>query len=145
MLLVGCGGSATPPAAPVAPGKLTLTLAELDRAYFDAYNGCDLQKLASYLAEDLEFYHDVSGFRSGRQATVDAIQKNVCNQVRRELVTMKVDRLGDYGALEIGTHRFCEPKGVKCDGVGEFVHIWKRDGERWLLTRIISFNHRDIP
>jgi hypothetical protein len=35
--------------------------AELDRvitALFDSYNRCDLEKFASFFADDVEFYHD---------------------------------------------------------------------------------------
>lgn len=145
MLVVACGGGAAKPAPVAPPDELTRTITGLDRAFFDAFNGCDLEKLASYLAEDLEFYHEAAGLASGRQSMVDAVRKNICDKTRRELVTVKAYRLGDYGALEVGTHRFCEPKGAKCEVIAEFMHVWKREGERWIVTRIASYDHRPLP
>ncbi len=43
------------------------TVAGLDKALFDAYNTCDLDKLSSMVAEDLEFYHDKTGLSVGRK------------------------------------------------------------------------------
>ena len=42
------------------------TIQALDTKLFDAYNSCDLATLASLVADDLEFYHDVTGFSAGR-------------------------------------------------------------------------------
>src|SRR5882762_4216009 len=71
----------------VAPrDELFSTIASLDSALFDAYNRCDVEKFASFLADGLEFYHDQTGLSRGRQSTIDALKKNVCGKVRRELV-----------------------------------------------------------
>jgi len=147
MLVVACGGGAAKraPEAPVAPpDELTRTITGLDREFFDAYNRCDLEKLASYVSDDLEFYHEDKGLAMGRQSLVDAVRKNICNKTRRELVAIKAYPLGDYGALEVGTHRFCEPKGTTCEVIAEFVQLWKREGERWIVTRIVSYSHRPL-
>jgi hypothetical protein len=73
------------------------------------------------------------------------VRKNICNKARRELVAIKTYRLGDYGAIEVGTDRFCEPKGTACEVIAEFVQIWKREGEPWIITRIASYDHRPLP
>jgi ketosteroid isomerase-like protein len=62
---------------------LTRKIAALDAEVFDAYNKCDLDKFASFFAEDLEFYHDQGGLSLGRQATVDAANNNICGKVQR--------------------------------------------------------------
>ncbi len=40
---------------PQSSDSLFRTIAHLDSALFDAYNRCDLVKLGSFVAEDLEF------------------------------------------------------------------------------------------
>jgi ketosteroid isomerase-like protein len=128
------------------PDDLFKTVAALDTALFDAYNKCDLEKFASLLADDLEFYHDATGLSRGAQATVDAVKQNICGKVHRDLVpgTLKVYPLKGYGALETGIHLFCDPKKSKCpDGsdVGRFTMLCEfRDGV-WMLTRVISYDH----
>ena len=135
------------------PGKeasddLFRTISSLDAELFDAYNRCDVEKLASFFTEDLEFYHDQTGLDRGRQALVDAVKKNICGKVRRDLEpgTLEVYPLKNYGAVEIGEHRFCDPKkNEKCvegnSGIAKFVMLWQNQGGTWRITRVISFDH----
>ena len=133
-----------------SPDELTRTVSALDAEVFAAYNSCDLPKFASFLAEDLEFYHDQTGLSVGRQSTVEAIKNNICGKVHRDLVpgTLGVYPLKGYGAVETGIHIFCDPKtlGVtgKCgDGSGSarFTQLWQNIDGVWKLTRIISYDH----
>src|SRR5437879_8127936 len=68
-----------------APDELFRTIASLDSALFDAYNRCDLEKFGTFFTDDLEFYHDKSGLTRSRQSVVEAVKKNICGKVRREL------------------------------------------------------------
>jgi hypothetical protein len=38
--------------------ELDKAVAALDTALFDAYNRCNLERFASFIADDVEFYHD---------------------------------------------------------------------------------------
>lgn len=126
---------------------LTTAIAASDRTLFDAYNACDLPKLGSMVAEDLEFYHDQAGLMRGRASFVDAIRASVCGKVRRELVlgSLEVYPLKGYGAVEIGHHTFCPTDGAglcKTPGApAKFVHVWRETGESWILARVISYDH----
>jgi Domain of unknown function (DUF4440) len=137
----------TTPAAPAAAQQDTLfaTIQSLDTRLFDAYNQCDMKTFGSLLAVDLEFYHDKTGLMRGRQATVDAVQKNICGKVTRELVpgTLEVYPIANYGAVEIGVHRFHHPGDKGTEGVGEakFIHLWQETNGTWQITRVISFDH----
>ena len=66
------------------------------------------------------------------------------NNMTRELVgnTLEVYPVKDYGAIEIGAHRFCHVENGKNEcGTFRFVHIWqKKDGE-WKISRAISYSH----
>ena len=53
--------------------SLFRTIASLDSAMFDAYNRCDLEKLGTFIAVDLEFYHDQTGLSRSRQSLIDAV------------------------------------------------------------------------
>lgn len=130
--------------------ELYKTIASLDAAIFGAYNDCDMEKFASYLTEDVEFYHDKSAPTGTRQEVVDAVKRNICGKVRRELVpgTLEVYPMEGYGALEIGIHRFYELKGPhpdKASGEAQFVQLWQNKGGVWKITRIISFDHGPAP
>jgi ketosteroid isomerase-like protein len=116
---------------------------------FDAYNRCDLKAFGAYYAEDLEFYHDESGLTRGRPALVEAIQKNICGKVHRDLVpgTLVVYPLNKYGAVELGSHLFCDPHVKRrCDAADElasYIHLWNKRGDVWTITRVISYDHHN--
>jgi len=132
-------------AAP-APGPLFQTIRSLDAKLFDAYNHCDLEKFGSLLADDLEFYHDKSGLSSGRQALVEGVKNNICGKVTRELVpgTLEVYPIANYGAVEIGVHRFHHPQDTENVGEAKFIHLWQNKDGVWKITRAISFDHHGL-
>jgi len=140
--------NAQPPQSAAAHDELFRTIAALDGELFDAYNRCDLEKFASLLTEDLEFYHDQTGLSRGRQATVDAVKANICGKVHRDLVpgSLEVYPLKNYGAVEMGSHRFCDPKKTeKCgedSGIAKFVMLWQNKDGAWKITRVISYDHK---
>jgi ketosteroid isomerase-like protein len=126
---------------------LTSTVTALDAKLFTAYNTCDLETLGAMVADDLEFYHDKNGLMTGKAAFVDSISKYICGKVKRALVpgTLEVHPLKGYGAVEIGTHTFCQTdsKGscTSPAGPARFVQLWQKTGDTWKLTRVISFDH----
>jgi hypothetical protein len=125
--------------------ELNRAITSLDATLFDAYNKCDLVKFESFLADDVEFYHDLGGLMLGKAALTDAIKKNICGKVTRELIpgTLKVYPMKGYGALEVGVHRFHHPGHEDTEGVGEgqFIHLWQYKDGAWKITRVISYDH----
>ena len=119
----------------------------LDKAVFDAFNRCDLEKLASYFAPELEFYHDKGGVTWGRDQFINDVKRNVCGNFRRELVagTLEVWPVGEWGAVYSGTHQFCQFTATRCEGVGKFMHIWQNKAGEWRITRVTSYDHRAAP
>jgi len=129
-------------------GSLRDTIAALDAAVFDAFNHCSepsqLQKHASYFAEDVEFYHDTGGVTWNRKDMLANTQKNACGHFTRELIpgTLVVYPIKDFGAISQGSHRFCQIGSGKCEGLADFTMIWRRKGEVWQITRVLSYGHR---
>jgi Domain of unknown function (DUF4440) len=127
------------------PADLDRTITTLDAALFDAYNRCDLVKFASFIADDVEFYHDQGGVTLGQAALTDSVKKNICGRVTRELVpgTLQVYYMKGYGALEVGVHRFHHPGHEDTEGVGEgkFIHLWQYKNGAWKVTRVMSYDH----
>src|SRR5215469_15503485 len=123
--------------------ELAQAITLLDKQLFDAYNTCDIDKLGAMVADDLEFYHDKTGLAVGRQVFVDAIKNNICGKVTRELVpgTLEVYPIADYGAVEIGVHRFHHPGEPGNIGEAKFITLWHQKDGKWLVTRVISFDH----
>ena len=126
--------------------ELTKAVTALDKELFDAYNTCNLDKLGTLVADELEFYHDKTGLAVGKQPFLDAIKNNICGKVTRQLVsgTLEVYPLHGYGAVEIGVHRFYHPaSSPDKDVVGEakFVTLWQYKDGAWKITRAISYDH----
>ncbi|MDP9338334.1 MAG: nuclear transport factor 2 family protein [Acidobacteriota bacterium] len=126
--------------------ELEKAIVTLDTALFAAYNRCDLDKFGSFISDDVEFYHDKGGVTLGKGALTEAIKKNICGKVTRELVpgSLQVYPMIGYGAVEIGIHRFHHP-GNETEGIGEaqFIHLWRYANGAWKITRVISYDHHE--
>lgn len=152
--LVSCASRAaaadTPAVTSPTAGVLFERIAALDSAVFDAFNHCDspaqLRKHASYFAPDVEFYHDTGGVTWTRDAMIAKTRQNVCGHFRRELIpgSLRVYPVKDFGAIEQGVHRFCPINSGTCDGIADFVVVWRRQGDAWQITRVLSYGHRAI-
>jgi hypothetical protein len=132
--------------SPTASDPLFGIVQYLDTRFFGAYNHCDLATVSSMVADDLEFYHDVTGFSSGRGSLLDGLKNNICGKVTRELVpgTLEVYPIAKYGAVEIGVHRFHHPDNAENIGEAKFITLWQNKDGVWKITRAISFDHHPL-
>src|ERR1700761_5807676 len=112
------------------------TIQALDARLFDAYNHCDLNTLGAMVSDDLEFYHDKTGLSVGKTPFLAAIKQNICGKVERTLVpgSMEVYPLKDYGAVEIGVHRFHHPQDPENVGEAKFIILWQNKDGAWKGT-----------
>lgn len=127
-----------------APDDLSQTISRLDKQLFDAYNHCDLKTFRSLLDDNIEFYHDKTGLMIGGDAVTEAVKQNICGKVTRELVpgSLEVYPINNYGAVEIGVHRFHHPGGADDDvGEAKFIHLWQNKDGVWKVTRVLSIDH----
>jgi len=120
------------------------TVVALDKAYFTAYNTCDMETQQSLLAEDIEFYHDQGGLSTSKTDILKGIADNICGKVTRTVVegSLEVSPIPGYGAVLVGLHQFKnnrEPEGTPSKK-SRFVGIWKQTGNQWQMTRIISLH-----
>jgi hypothetical protein len=122
--------------------ELRKTVLGLDRAYFEAYNTCDLETQEAMIDEDIEFFHDQSGLTTSKWELLESIEANICGKVTRELVagSVEVYPIEGYGAVEIGLHRFHNLVEKSTSAPARFVSVWKKGEEGWTLTRVISLH-----
>ncbi|MET0519961.1 MAG: nuclear transport factor 2 family protein [Burkholderiaceae bacterium] len=130
----------------ISPAETVRIVTELDRQHFDAFNNCDLKTLASLYAPGAEFYHDLSGRVLSGEQLVAAVQKNICGKVQRRLIpgSLEVFPMAGFGAIARGRHCFYELGASNCIQQGQFFMLWKFDGARWQLTRVLSYDHKDM-
>jgi hypothetical protein len=123
-------------------------ISTLDYGVFDAFNKCsdsaELKKHTSYFDQDVEFYHDTGGVTWNRDDMIANTQKYACGNYRRELVanSLKVVAVKEFGAIEQGVHRFCKLDSGDCEGMADFVIVWRQQDNKWLITRVLSYGHR---
>lgn len=129
------------------PDSLYQTIKRMDSLLFDAFNRCDTAASKDFFTMDLEFYHDNGGL-TGYEENMRSIRKRCSSsyKVRRELVpgTLEVFPVKDYGAIELGSHRFYFTNAGEAetlDGTFRFVHVWKKENGRWKIARVVSFDH----
>jgi hypothetical protein len=106
--------------------------------------GATSKKFASFVADDVEFYHDQGGVTPSKAGLIDSVKKNICGTVTRELVpgTLQVYEMKGCGAVEMGVHRFHHPGHDDTEGVGEgkFIHLSRYKDGSWKVTRV-SYDH----
>lgn len=148
VVLVMPGSAQNAPPA-LSQKELFDKLAALDHSLFastmGAYGQCDLDKVASFFSEDVEFYHDQGGLTRTRAALLEQI-KNVCGKQRRELVAGSLEAypIPGYGAIQTGAHRFYHPQGSGEVGgtvIAKFLHVWQNQDGAWKITRVVSYAH----
>src|SRR5690349_7596335 len=126
-------------------GELFETIARMDSAVFDAFNAHDLERLMALFTDDLEFFDDGSGLKDYSGTKQDSVKVfHDVPDLHRELLreTLEVYPLPGYGAIEVGEHRFCHQENGKPDcGVMKFAMLWRRTGETWQLSRVLSYAH----
>ena len=123
--------------------ELYNTIVHMDSVYFDAYNTCDMDKQAAIYADSIEFYHDGSGLETSKKALLSAIRENICGKVTRVLVkgSIEVYRIPNFGAIEIGLHRFINhAENNALSKPDKFVIIWRYKNGEWQITRVISLH-----
>jgi ketosteroid isomerase-like protein len=137
------GRAAEPPDK--AQTALFETISRLDTEVFDAFNRHDLARLTSFFTEDLEFYHDTGGL-SGYAENADGFKKMFASMpdIRRDLEpgSLEVYPIKDYGAMQMGRHRFCHKENGKDDcGTFGFAMVWRKTGDSWKISRVLSYGH----
>ena len=126
-------------------GELFDAISAMDHSAFSAFNAHEAKRLMTMFTADLEFYHDSGGLTDFRQ-TGDNFAKMFGRtpDIRRELVpgSLEVYPIKDYGAIELGQHRFChhEHGNEECGTFG-FAMVWRKSGNLWRISRVISYGH----
>ncbi len=155
-LLLAAAGSSAQTAGPVATKELFNEIAEKDRMLFDAvFNTCNVQALAGLVTDDFEMFHDKGGLVATSGAQFVESIRGMCERqktgedyrARRELVegSLEVYPLNNYGAVEVGVHRFYKKtKGQpdKLVEIAKFTQVWKKDASGWKLARVLSYDHK---
>ncbi|HMC55168.1 MAG TPA: nuclear transport factor 2 family protein [Gemmatimonadaceae bacterium] len=141
-----------------ASADLVRTILAQDKQLFDAvFETCDPAAASRLVADDFEFYHDKFG------QTVDSgpvwVKQlgEMCERqrvgtdyrARRELDTAssQVFPMNKYGALHTGVHRFYKKLANGKEQLVEesrFADLWKLENGTWKLTRVLSYDHRDL-
>ena len=125
--------------------QLSDAIAQMDARTFAAFNAHDVDLLMSMFTSDVEFYHDKGGLTNYEQTKNDFAKLFASSpDIKRELVngTLEVYPIKDYGAIEIGMHRFCHTENGKEEcGSFKFVHVWRKTGDDWKISRVISYGH----
>jgi hypothetical protein len=126
-------------------GPLYDTIIVQDGKLFAAFNTCDMRTLRAMVADDLQFFHDHDGLTVGRDAFMRSVSTNVCGKFTRSLEpgTAEVWPLPNYGAIEIGTHRFHHSDNSP-DGLGKFMIVWKQTSGEWVMTQSFSYDHAEV-
>ena len=143
-------------AGPVPTKELYDEIAAHDRKLFDAvFNTCDTQALAGLVTDDFEMYHDKGGLVSTSGAQFVENIRGMCERqktgedyrARRELVegSLEVYPLNNYGAVEVGVHRFYKRTPGQPDKlveIAKFTQVWKKEASGWKLARVLSYDHK---
>ncbi|MDA6072286.1 nuclear transport factor 2 family protein [Flavobacterium sp. AC] len=124
---------------------LKTEIIKMDSLLFDvAFNQCDVSLFKKIIADDVEFYDDRSGLSTSKPNEIKSLLAK-CDRpekLTRKLTSCTIDKLGDFGAVQIGEHTFYI--NGKPEGTGRFIHIWERKDHDWKLKRIVSYEHRPI-
>jgi ketosteroid isomerase-like protein len=125
------------------PRTLYDSIVAMDAKWEDAYDNCKMDVMEDLISEDLEFYHDRGGLMTSKQKLNEALKNNICGKVTRELKpgSIEVYEIKGWGAVEIGMHGFINNQEPASQiHYAKFIHMWKREGGKWRISRAISLH-----
>jgi len=115
----------------------------MDKVFFDAYNSCDLKKQESIYSDTIEFFHDKAGLINSKSDIITGTKNNICGKVTRYLIpgSIEVYPIHNYGAVEIGFHRFYNNQEPNAESKpSKFIIVWKKENENWTITKVVSLH-----
>ena len=119
----------------------------LDKAFFDAYNSCDMKTQAHFYSDEIEFFHDKAGLLKDKATLLAATEKNICDKVTRHLIpnSIEVYPIANYGAVEIGYHWFFNKQEPdEPTKASKFIIFWKKENNTeasgWKITKVVSLH-----
>ena len=115
---------------------------KMDSLLFNvAFNQCDTVVFKKIISDDIEFYDDRTGLNTSKEIEIKSLIEKCSKKenLTRVLKNCIVNKLGDFGAVQIGEHYFLLNNVII--GTASFIHIWQRTKDGWLLKRIISYEH----
>jgi len=117
-------------------------IVHMDSVWEDSYNNCKMDVQEEIISEDLEFYHDRTGLMTSKKDLIQALRNNICGKVKRELLkgSIEVYPIANYGAVEMGYHRFHNKVENVTGKYARFVEIWRNENGHWRITRVISLH-----
>ncbi len=125
---------------------LEKTIIAQDRLLFDkGFNQCDFKIWDRIFGKQFEFYDDRTGLNTDRAKEVRSFKER-CEknpELKRRLVSTEVSPLGNDHALQLGSHEFLISGQVI--ETAKFVHIWRYTEGQWIVSRVVSYEHRPAP
>ena len=115
----------------------------MDKVFFDAYNSCDLKKQESIYSDTIEFFHDKAGLINSKSEIILGTKNNICGKVTRYIIpgSIEVYPIHNYGAVEIGFHRFYNNQEPDAESKpSKFIIVWKKEKENWTITKVVSLH-----
>jgi hypothetical protein len=115
----------------------------MDKEFFDAYNSCDLKKQEFIYSDAIEFFHDKGGLLTSKPEIIAGTKKYICGKVTRYLIagSIEVYPINNYGAVEIGFHRFYNNQEPNAESKpSKFIIMWKKENENWKITKVVSLH-----
>jgi hypothetical protein len=127
----------------VSEENLTREIVSMDSLLFDiGFNNCDFELWNTIFGEEFEFYDDRSGLNTDRSKEVMSFKERCAKKMKitRKLISTEVHPLNGYGAVQLGVHAFY------VDGVlvqtAKFIHLWQKIKDKWIVSRIVSYDHK---
>ncbi len=120
-------------------------IAKMDSILFRAFNTQNMGRFQALFTKDLEWFQDNDGlipYNKVFQAFATSFKSPM--KLTRELVpgSLEVHPIKNYGAIEIGVHRFRHIENGKEEvGTFKFLMIWKKTAGKWKISRVISYDH----
>ena len=125
-----------------AQTSIEVKIKSLDSLFFDAYNRCDTALQAKMYNDSIVFMHDKDGLTTSKKEIISSTVKYICGKVERQLIenSIEVYPIKDYGAIEIGLHRFYNKQENSYSPPYKFILFWKHENGEWTIEKVVSLH-----